>query len=87
MVLLDLLGRRWTLRVLWVLRDGPATFGALQAGEISTSVLTQRLRELGAAGLIERSGDGRYALTPRGRELGEHLLPLHAWAERWARER
>ena len=88
MQLLDLLGRRWTLRVLWELRDGPVTFAALrEAGEISTSVLTQRLRELGAAGLIERSGDGRYALTAHGRELGEQLLPLHAWAERWARER
>ena len=82
--LLDLLGRRWTLRVLWDLRDGPRRFGELQAEEISTSVLTQRLRELVEAGLVERDA-GRYALTRDGRELKDLLLPLNDWANRRAR--
>ena len=84
-LLLDLLGRRWTLRVLWDLRDGPLRFKDLQAEEISTSVLTQRLSELVEAGIVERAADGRYALTRRGAELGQLLLPLNDWAKRWSR--
>ena len=82
---MDLLGRRWTLRVLWDLRDGPLRFGELQADAISTSVLSERLRELAAAGIVERTKDGRYCLTRRGAELGELLLPLNDWAKKWAR--
>jgi DNA-binding HxlR family transcriptional regulator len=85
MALLDLLGRRWTLRILWDLRNGPLRFGQLQAEEISTSVLTERLRELEQAGIVERMGGGRYALTPHGAELGRLLLPLNDWAKRWRR--
>jgi DNA-binding HxlR family transcriptional regulator len=82
---MDLLGRRWTLRVLWDLRNGPLRFGELQADEISTSVLTERLRELTEARILERGEDGRYGLTERGAELGALLLPLNDWAKRWAR--
>jgi DNA-binding HxlR family transcriptional regulator len=81
---MDLLGRRWTLRVLWDLRNGPLRFGELQADEISTSVLTERLRELVAAGIVERTDDGRYALTRQGEELRDVLMPLNDWAKRWA---
>ncbi|HET9987240.1 MAG TPA: helix-turn-helix domain-containing protein [Kofleriaceae bacterium] len=83
--MLDLLGRRWALRVLWELRDGPVTFGALQQAcdEVSTSVLATRLRELGAAGVVERDAQG-YRLSASGRELGELLLQLNAWARRHA---
>ena len=56
--LLELLGRRWALRILWELREGPAAFQALQArcDSMSPSVLSQRLAELREAGLIEDSG-------------------------------
>lgn len=83
MVLLDLLGRRWTLRILWDLREGPRTYGELQAAEISTSVLAQRLRELRAAGIVGRDERGAYRLTARGAELGRLLLPLARWAHDW----
>jgi DNA-binding HxlR family transcriptional regulator len=86
MVLLDLLGRRWTLRILWDLRDGPRTYGQLQADEISTSVLAQRLRELVEAGIAERDERGAYRLTEQGHELGRLLLPLAAWSRRWLDE-
>jgi len=90
MALLDLLGRRWALSVLWELRGGPApTFRELQSrcGGVSSSVLAQRLRELTAAGILDRSPAG-YALTPEGRELLRSLTPLDRWARRWAeRER
>jgi DNA-binding HxlR family transcriptional regulator len=88
MALLDLLGRRWALRVLWELRDGePLTFRELQArcGEVSSSVLNDRLRELREATIIAARPGGGYLLTSDGRELLGALLPLDAWAERWSR--
>lgn len=80
--LLDLLGRRWALRVLWELRAGPLAYGDLRArcDDVSTSVLATRLRELAAAGIVERSGDG-WGLTPGGADLGRRLLDLSRWAE------
>jgi DNA-binding HxlR family transcriptional regulator len=88
MALLDLLGRRWTLRVLWELRRDPLTFRELQVrcGEISSSVLNQRLRELRDAGIVERrASGGGYQLTPEGAALLESLSPLNGWAERWSK--
>jgi DNA-binding HxlR family transcriptional regulator len=86
MAALDLLGRRWALRVLWELRDGPLPFRELRerCDSMSTSVLNERLRELREAGLVE-AGDGGYRLTPAGSRLHDALTPLDAWAKRWAR--
>jgi DNA-binding HxlR family transcriptional regulator len=87
MALLDLLGRRWALRVLWELRDGASlTFRELQArcGEISSSVLNDRLRELREAGIVDGEGPG-YRLTREGTALLTALEPLGAWAKRWTR--
>ena len=86
MALLDLLGRRGSLRLLWELRDGHAqSFRLLRAsaGGISPSVLNDRLKELRQAGLVEL-GESGYALTPAGQELLRHLKPLNRWAEAWA---
>jgi DNA-binding HxlR family transcriptional regulator len=88
MALLDLLGRRWALRVLWELRAGETlTFRELQArcGDISSSVLNDRLRELREAEIVGLARDGGYALSPEGERLLEALAPLGAWAKRWAR--
>ena len=84
MAALDLLGRRWSLRVLWELVDGPLGFRALQAAcdSMSSSVLRDRLRELLEAGLIGRDGD-LYVLTPLGADLRRSLAPLSRWAQRW----
>jgi DNA-binding HxlR family transcriptional regulator len=86
MAALDLLGRRWALRVLWELRAGPHTFRALReaCGDVSPTVLNARLRELREAGLVER-GDEGYALSAEGRALGRALAPLDAWSRRWER--
>jgi len=86
MAALDLLGRRWALRALWELRDGPMTFRALQGrcDAVSPSVLNTRLGDLREAGLVAAGDDG-YALTPVGRRLGTALAPLSQWAEDWAR--
>jgi DNA-binding HxlR family transcriptional regulator len=88
MALLDLLGRRWALRVLWELRDGSApTFRELQVrcGKLSSSVLNDRLRELRDAGIVTASQGGGYQLSPDGHSLLLALAPLDAWAKRWAK--
>ena len=86
MVLLDLLGRRMALRILWELREERRlTFRVLQeAAETNPSVLNARLKELREVRLIVHEADG-YRLTRQGRELLETFLPLHVWAEKWAR--
>ena len=86
MALLDLLGRRAALRILWELSrtSEPLTFRALQAAaDTNPSVLNTRVKELRAAGLVGRKPRG-YALSEEGERLIEVILPLHAWAEGWA---
>jgi DNA-binding HxlR family transcriptional regulator len=87
MALLDLLGRRWTLRIVWELRGGPLTSRALRTAcdDASPTVMQARLSELREAGLVELlAGDG-YRLTPLGRELMQSFLPLQHFAERWSK--
>src|SRR6201995_2468040 len=85
MALLDLLGRRWALRVLWELRSGPVpSFRELQSrcGGVSSSVLTDRLPELRDAGIVERAEDG-YRLSAPGADPGEGMLLMAKWAADW----
>ena len=88
MALLDLLGRRWTLRIIWELRDDRSlTSRALRAAcdEASPTVLQTRLSELREADLVELiPGDG-YRLTGTGKELLDSFLPLQRFAERWSK--
>jgi DNA-binding HxlR family transcriptional regulator len=88
MAALDLLGRRWTLRILWELRDGPLGFRELQSrcDAMSSSVLSDRLSDLRDAGLVARNQDDRHELTDLGMTLGTAIAPLDAWATRWARQ-
>ena len=85
MALLDLLGRRWALRILHELGRGAATFAELRArcDGMSPSVLAQRLAELRETGVVA-AGDTGYTLTAAGVELGELLVSLDAWSKRWA---
>jgi DNA-binding HxlR family transcriptional regulator len=86
MAAMDLLGRRWALRILWELRDGPTGARALRAkcDGMSSSVLYDRLRDLDASGLIERTSGDEYVLSRIGASLGTALTPLIAWSESWA---
>ena len=87
MALLDLLGRRWTLRIIWELREQALTSRALRTAcdEASPTVLQARLSDLRDAGLVELvAGDG-YRLTALGLELLQEFLPLHHFAERWSK--
>jgi DNA-binding HxlR family transcriptional regulator len=87
LALLDLLGRRWALRILWELRVQPASFQALQlrCDSMSTSVLSQRLAELRDAQLIEKDQAGDYMLTEAGLRLLTRLDGIDEWTQEWAR--
>jgi DNA-binding HxlR family transcriptional regulator len=90
MALLDLLGRRWTLRILWELREGrKLTSRELRTAcdEASPTVLQARLSELRDAGFLDLAAEGGYSLTPSGQELCETFVPLHRFAERWHKTR
>ncbi|MGW6687253.1 winged helix-turn-helix transcriptional regulator [Streptomyces sp. NPDC054961] len=86
MAALDLFGRRWSLRILWELREGPVGFRPLQkrCDDMSSSVMRQRLTELLEARVVHQLPDSRYELTPLGRDACLALAPLAQWSERWA---
>jgi DNA-binding HxlR family transcriptional regulator len=87
----ELIGKRWTGAIVQSLMAGPRRFNELLAGipGLSDRLLTERLRELESAGLVERqvhSGSPvrvAYGLTPSGAALRESLDALGRWAERW----
>lgn len=90
--LLRLLGRQWTPHILWFLgQDGPTRFGALRRrlGGISAKVLTERLRALEEAGVIDREQTETippqvtYSLTTRGQQLARALDGLESVAAQW----
>lgn len=81
---------RWTLQILMALGDGQLRFTDLRRAipKVSANILTTRLRELEAAGLVERStlpppaSVQVYALAPLARELAPALDHLARWKER-----
>jgi DNA-binding HxlR family transcriptional regulator len=87
MALLDLLGRRWAMRIIWELRDGGLGFRELQGrcDGMSSSVLSTRLRELREAGIVQaEDGGAAHELSREGELLLEAYAPLSEWAARWA---
>lgn len=84
---LDVVSGRWSLLIVRELLVAPARYGQLQAGlpGISTNLLAERLRELEAAGVVERRLDAEsngvvYALTPWGGELRGPIAALVRWS-------
>jgi DNA-binding HxlR family transcriptional regulator len=88
MAAMDLLGRRWALRILWELSAGPIGARALLArcDGLSSSVMYERFRELTDAGLVRRNDESAYELTAIGRRLNVAIAPLDGWAKKWARD-
>jgi DNA-binding HxlR family transcriptional regulator len=92
---LDLVVKRWTPQLLRFLLGGPARFNEVvnAVPTVSRRVLTERLRELQDAGLIERRVDSgppitsTYSLTSAGGELRPMLDELFNWAVRWSEGR
>lgn len=86
-VLLEILGRRWSLRILWELhQNGASSFRALQrlCGDISPTILNSRLSELREAGIIELRGGEGYVITKEGLALCRIIDRLSTWAKGWA---
>jgi DNA-binding HxlR family transcriptional regulator len=83
----ELLGRRQALRVVWELSEGPLGFRELQrASAISSSVLSQRLRDLSDGNIVESKAN-LWRLTRQGTSLVDALGDLLPWSKRWARSR
>ncbi len=89
----EMLARRWAPQLLVLLLDGPARFTELASGVpgLSRRMMTERLRELQDAGIVERIVDpgppitSTYRLSPEGERLRPALVELCAWAEHWDR--
>ena len=87
----ELVGRRWTGAILRVLMDGPLRFSQIAQAvpELSDRLLSERMKELEARGIVERTvipGPPlrvEYSLSRMGAELEPALVELQAWANRW----
>jgi DNA-binding HxlR family transcriptional regulator len=86
MALLDILGQRWTLRILWELRNGPLNFRKLRAqcDDVSPTVLNARLKLLREVKIVDL-GETGFDLSQQGHELAGSLSAMNKWAEDWAR--
>jgi DNA-binding HxlR family transcriptional regulator len=88
---IELIGKRWTGAILFVLLDGPLRFSEVKVlvPDLSDRLLSERLKELEAEGIVERRpSDGvpmriEYALTEKGRALEPAVRSLKVWARSW----
>ena len=87
----ELIGGRWTGALIQLLFQGRMRFAELRAAipEISDRMLSERLRELEAEGIVDRlvvpdtPVRVEYVLTEKGRALEQALGAVGKWAERW----
>jgi DNA-binding HxlR family transcriptional regulator len=88
---IELIGKRWTGAIVCALTERPMRFGEMRrvVPGLSDRLLSQRLRELEEAGLVQREVEAgtpvrvTYSLTVRGEELGPAIHELQVWAKRW----
>src|ERR1700754_1915306 len=88
----ELVGKRWTGAILYVLLHGGRqrfTEIAQAVPDLSDRLLSERMKELEARGIVERTVSEctpvkvSYELTEKGRQLAPALAELKAWADRW----
>jgi DNA-binding HxlR family transcriptional regulator len=89
----ELVGKRWTGAILYVLlhAQGPLRFSEIghAVPDLSDRLLSERMKELERCGIVDRKVAAmspvrvEYALTDRGRELEPALAELKDWADRW----
>ena len=87
---LDMVGDRWELLIVRELLVGSSRFNEIRRGlpTCSTALLSQRLKSLERAGVVEHidgEGGATYQLTPAGWELFPLIQGLGEWGQRWAR--
>ena len=85
MTLIDLLGKKWMMRILWELSQDPCSFRNLQqkCDNMSPTVLNHRMKELISVNLATKVVPGGYCLTDIGFELIELFHPLNSWVKKW----
>ncbi len=87
----ELIGRRWTGAILFVLMDARCRFATLRTAipEITDRMLSERLQELEQEGIVERTVIPEtpvrveYALTRKGRALAATMNAIADWAHKW----
>jgi DNA-binding HxlR family transcriptional regulator len=87
----ELIGRRWTGAIVFVLMDGPLRFSQVKVlvPDLSDRLLSERMKELEAEGIVARRVvDGspvrvEYALTTKGQALEPVVRSLKRWARSW----
>ncbi len=87
---MQLLGKRWTGLVLSMLMSGPRRFSEMESAlPISGRLLSERLKELEAAGVVTRTVlpeqpvRVQYALTAKGRAMEPVITAVQRWADEW----
>jgi DNA-binding HxlR family transcriptional regulator len=87
--LIDILGKKWVLRILWELNHSPCTFRELQSrcGDLSPTIINTRIKDLCEAQLVYKSPETGYTLSPAGNELVALFHPINAFAEHWVKEK
>lgn len=89
---IELIGRRWTGAIVFLLLKGPLRFAALRDAipQITDRMLSERLQELEREGIVERSVIPEtpvrveYALTKKGRSLAGAVDAVADWAHKWS---
>ena len=87
----ELIGRRWTGAIIFVLMRARCRFAVLSAAipEITDRMLSDRLQELEQEGIVERTVVPatpvrvEYALTKKGRALAAAIDAITDWAHKW----
>src|SRR5215211_6512888 len=88
---IELIGKRWTGAILFVLMDGPLRFSEVKVlvPDLSDRLLSERLKELEGEGIVTRRviddvpARVEYALTQKGRALEPAVRSLKVWARSW----
>jgi DNA-binding HxlR family transcriptional regulator len=88
---IELIGKRWTGAIVFVLLDGPLRFSEVKilVPDLSDRLLSERLKELEGEGIVERrTSEGvpmriEYGLTEKGRALEPAVRSLKVWARSW----
>ncbi|MCY8929356.1 helix-turn-helix domain-containing protein [Bacillus subtilis] len=89
----EILGKKWTGLIIYVLMSGPKRFSELSESmpSLSRRILTERIKELEEQGIVvrnvipDRPIRSEYSLTQKGTELGKILGPISQWAESWVK--
>jgi DNA-binding HxlR family transcriptional regulator len=87
----ELIGKRWTGAIVFVLMDGPLRFSEVKVlvPDLSDRLLSERMKELEAEGIVERHVIDdmpvrvEYCLTAKGRALEPAVRSLKVWARSW----